>query len=380
MSTLVLEPSDASQAASMLADAARQGLTVVPRGSGTKLEWTDGRSDIGAYLSTKRLSEPVQHFAGDLVARIPSGATLANANAVLARAGQWLPLDPSHAERATIGGVVATNDSGPRRYKWLYEDHRVEIALSDGRVAKAGGRSEERGRLRSVAPGVRIVWKSRGHHERDVRCSVGNVTNRGHPMWRQQPGWPRNCVATRHTVCGRDRSTSRGCSSGSKRPSERPSRWPYAGLLHRAALQRTCLSATPSKGCGHESSIWESGLVAKISVLPTDVGEMLSRADAAAAAQRIQYAAIGRAALGIIIVRLDGDPSGQAAVVSELRREALARRGSAVLLSASPEFRGQLGAWGPSADTAPLMRAVKAQFDPGGLLNRGRQPWESGPS
>jgi glycolate dehydrogenase FAD-binding subunit len=89
---------------------------------------------------------------------------------------------------------------------------------------------------------------------------------------------------------------------------------------------------------------------------------------------------IGRAALGIILLRLDGDPVGQEAVVSELRREAVSRRGSAVLLSAPQELRVRLGAWGPSADAAPIMRAVKARFDPHGLLNRGREPWESGRS
>jgi FAD/FMN-containing dehydrogenase len=120
--------------------------------------------------------------------------------------------------------------------------------------------------------------------------------------------------------------------------------------------------------------------IVKLAVLPTDVGEMLSRADAAATAQRIQYAAVGRAALGIIVVRLDGDPSAQAAVVSELRREAIARRGSAVLLAAPPDLHARLGTWGPGADTAPIMRAVKAQFDPRALLNRGREPWEAGRS
>jgi FAD/FMN-containing dehydrogenase len=115
----------------------------------------------------------------------------------------------------------------------------------------------------------------------------------------------------------------------------------------------------------------------KLAVLPTDVGEMLSRAEAAAAEHRMQYAAIGRAALGIVIVRVDGNTSGQAAFVSELRQEAVSRAGSAVLLSGPSEVGARLGAWGPIADTAPLMRAVKARFDPRGLLNRGREPWES---
>src|SRR6185295_11544977 len=74
---------------------------------------------------------------------LPAGASLAHVNEVLGREGQWLPLDPPLSDRATIGGIVATNDSGPRRHR--YGTARdliigIEMALVDGRTAKAGGR------------------------------------------------------------------------------------------------------------------------------------------------------------------------------------------------------------------------------------------------
>src|SRR5215475_7178896 len=143
MGTSPLEPVDASQTAAMLEEAGRRGQSLVPTGSATKLGWTRSSSGDDISLSTKRLNAPVQHFAGDLVATIPGGVTLASANGILAQAGQWLPLDPSYPACATIGGIVAANDSGPRRHK--YGSPRdliigVELALCDGRVARAGGR------------------------------------------------------------------------------------------------------------------------------------------------------------------------------------------------------------------------------------------------
>ncbi len=56
-------------------------------------------------------------------------------NAVLARSGQWLPLDPPAADRATIGGIVATNDSGPRRHRYGAPRDLIigiEMVLADG--------------------------------------------------------------------------------------------------------------------------------------------------------------------------------------------------------------------------------------------------------
>ena len=77
-----------------------------------------------------------------LTATIQAGATLGDVNRVLATHRQWIPLDPPSADRATIGGIVATNDSGPRRHR--YGSPRdliigIEFARADGRLAKGGG-------------------------------------------------------------------------------------------------------------------------------------------------------------------------------------------------------------------------------------------------
>ena len=84
----------------------------------------------------------VAHRHGDLTATIQAGATLATSIATLAQHRQWIPLDPPWADRATIGGLVATNDSGPRRHRYGAPRDLiigVEFARADGRLAKGGG-------------------------------------------------------------------------------------------------------------------------------------------------------------------------------------------------------------------------------------------------
>ncbi len=143
MAPEVLEPTDAASLAAKLKWANAQGLAVAVRGAGTKQAWGAPASRTDVVLSTLGLNSGVDHVAGDLVATVPAGATLVAVNDVLRREKQWLPLDPGVSPLATIGGVIATNDSGPRRHR--YGTPRdliigIEIALADGRTAKAGGR------------------------------------------------------------------------------------------------------------------------------------------------------------------------------------------------------------------------------------------------
>src|SRR6185369_7863202 len=158
MAQRLFEPTDAAGVAAVLQSAAADGLSVTVRGGGTKSPMQGVGTTAGLLsplagglalapeeivLSTTRLTTTVDHVAGDLVATAPAGATLDAVNGVLRREGQWLPLDPPRSSRATIGGIVATNDSGPRRHRFGTPRDLIigiEIALVNGRTARAGGR------------------------------------------------------------------------------------------------------------------------------------------------------------------------------------------------------------------------------------------------
>jgi glycolate oxidase FAD binding subunit len=133
-------PQDYSGAAEALREAAEAGLRVRPVGGGTKLD--PGAEPVDVELSTTALDRIVEHNAGDLTAILQAGVPLARAQEAFAAEGQMLALDPPD-EGATIGGVVATADSGPLRHR--YGGVRdlvigIAVALSDGTVARSGGK------------------------------------------------------------------------------------------------------------------------------------------------------------------------------------------------------------------------------------------------
>src|SRR5436190_22551291 len=97
---VILEPSDVAAAAEMVRGAARGQLTLLPRGGGTKLNRGLLATRVDAVLSTVRLKAAIDHCPGDLTATIPSGWTLADANAFLMQQRQWLPLDPDGSDHA----------------------------------------------------------------------------------------------------------------------------------------------------------------------------------------------------------------------------------------------------------------------------------------
>ena len=117
--------------AKTLAWATETGRTVVVRGGGTKLSWGPPPGSVDLLLSTTAMNAVVEHRHGDLTVTVEAGATLAETNAVLSRHRQWLPLDPPWSDRATIGGIVAANDSGPRRQRHGAPRRPVQFSLSN---------------------------------------------------------------------------------------------------------------------------------------------------------------------------------------------------------------------------------------------------------
>jgi glycolate oxidase FAD binding subunit len=116
---------------------------VRPRGGGTKLGW--GPPSDGPEFDTRRLNRVLEHNEGDFTAVLEAGVPLVEAQAAFGAAGQMLAIDPplGAGDAATIGGVMATNDSGPLRHRFGGMRDLVvgvTVVLSDGTIAKSGGK------------------------------------------------------------------------------------------------------------------------------------------------------------------------------------------------------------------------------------------------
>src|SRR5215210_1173861 len=138
-------PGSPEEAAKLLRALGEAGKAVRPRGGGTKLDWGGPGEPVAIELETGAMAKILEHNVGDLTAVLQAGVPLAEAQAAFAEEGQMLALDPplGEGDAATVGGMVATADSGPLRHR--YGGVRdlivgISIALSDGTLAKAGGK------------------------------------------------------------------------------------------------------------------------------------------------------------------------------------------------------------------------------------------------
>src|SRR3954468_20177476 len=164
-----MRPEAVHEAASLLRELGAAGRAVRPVGGATK-PWGPKREEEEP-LETGGLNRILEHNVGDFTAILEAGLPLAEAQAAFGEQGQRLAWDPpgtasageagrgdereergrgAHGGdereargRATIGGVIATGDSGPLRHR--YGGVRdlvvgVTVVLSDGTVAKSGGK------------------------------------------------------------------------------------------------------------------------------------------------------------------------------------------------------------------------------------------------
>jgi len=131
-----------------------------------------------------------------------------------------------------------------------------------------------------------------------------------------------------------------------------------------------------------ESALWAAhdarvrdgrGAVVKLTLMPTDVAPTM--AWMAEALRDVEYDVIGRAALGVLLVRVDAVVAKQAALVRDLRARLAPGRGSAVVVRGSDDLKREVDVWGPLGDSAAVMRAIKTEFDPDGILP---SPWNAG--
>ena len=118
-------------------------VAVAPRGNGTKIGWGAPPSSLDLVVSFRRMNRVLEHASGDMTATVEPGCTVADFQRRLAEHGQRLAVDPLFPEQATIGGILASNDSGSLRVRFgSLRDLLigVTLALPDGTLARSGGK------------------------------------------------------------------------------------------------------------------------------------------------------------------------------------------------------------------------------------------------
>ena len=97
----------------------------------------------GFAVETTALNQVIDYPARDMTVTVQAGITIAKLQETLAAEGQWLPVDVPQPERATLGGAVALNVSGPRRFGYgTLRDYVIGISFvtDEGQEVKAGRR------------------------------------------------------------------------------------------------------------------------------------------------------------------------------------------------------------------------------------------------
>ena len=372
------------EVSSLLADASAARRPLVVRGGGTKAGWSHSAADGRGELSTRGLNRLVAHRHGDLTATVEAGAVLGDVNRELARHGQWIPLDPNWPDRATIGGIVSANDSGPRRHRFGGPRDLIigiEIARADGVRAKAGGIV-----VKNVAGYdlARLMTGSFG-----CLAVVLNATFKLYPL---APASRTLVVDVPDSAAAR--AIVKALDARHLTPTAVEVESPPTRLLVRFESIPASVNAQTDQAvkiaaeCGgravpvdgneeehewaaHRDRPWTCAAVLKVTLLPNDLSNIVDLIARRAGAADLVIA--GRAGLGVLTVGLNGTLASQIAVIEALRKRP-ARTGSATLLHAPDELRSAVGTWDPPGDSFKIMQGLKRAFDPNGILNPGGGP------
>ena len=368
--------------------ASQQQWRILICGNGSKLTWGGLGEDIQLVISTQKCDRLIEHAVGDLTVTAEAGMKLVDLQKQLRSHNQFLPLDPSHAD-ATLGGIVATADTGSWRQRYGgVRDLLLGLSFvrADGEIAKAGGRV-----VKNVA-GYDLMKLFTGAY--GTLGIITQLTFRTYPL-----------IATSQTLLltgeanAIARLTQTIRSSGltptamdllSTAVLKQLDLGTGTGLIIRwqtipesieqqiaeVKILAQQLNLNTNNYCDRaEIDLWQCANVTSIPVSNTSAICKIGIAPNAAVNFLQLKQVIDRniavrvhASSGIGQLQLDNVDEG---VVSELRSYCQQNYGFLTVLDAPKAFKQQVDLWGYSGNALKTMQAIKSQFDPQNILNPG---------
>jgi glycolate oxidase FAD binding subunit len=373
-----LRPDNAQDLALLLADASAAQESIIVHGAGSKRSMGGPIAAADVLIDTTALKRVLRYEPRDLTLSVEAGARYADVSKTLAAQRQMLPLDPPYADRATVGGVIAANTSGPRRR--LYGTARdlvigMSFATLDGKVASSGGMV-----VKNVA-GLDMAKLMIGSF--GTLAVITSVNFKLAPL----PEGSRTFVRSFDSVeeAFRARTTLLG---GVLQPAA-------VDVLNPAAAMRTAMSgwllAVRASGstpvierygrelegmnpleAAEESRFWRSveeftprfladkpaGAVLRVSSTLVAMLQVM---------KSLAHAAVARAGSGVCYAHFDS-----AGAAAEWVQSNAGQKWACVLEHAPESAKTTLTQWSSPGNDFAMMRRVKTMLDPKSLLNRGR--------
>jgi glycolate oxidase FAD binding subunit len=384
-------PATPEQLAQVMTLAREEALAVVPRGSGSSLEQGRPPRRIDLVVDLRRLDAVVEHTPDDQTISVQAGVTAGALAACLAPHRQALPLDPPGWSVRTLGGIAATQASGPLRMRY----GTMRDLLLGVRFVQADGVL--------TWGGARVVKSVTGY---DIpKLMVGalgtlgilvELTLRLHPVPDVEGTWlatfpstaqAQDCVAMlldstvqpnrleilddrALAACGLPAAgAALMVSIASVEPAVRAQETVLAHFVRNVGGSVDTLNA----------SVWQTydrmlaaagGVMLRIGTVPSRLARTVAETHSALDGALVA----GCAGLGALRARVDGgDVAALARGVERLRGFVAEVDGGVIFERGPRNVREAIDPWGPVPPPAlAVMRAIKQTFDPAGVLNPGR--------
>ncbi|MBD2516046.1 FAD-binding oxidoreductase [Nostoc sp. FACHB-973] len=379
----IVYPRTQEQLAAVLATAHKNNWRILPFGSGSKLSWGGLAKGIDVVVSTERINQLIEHAVGDLTVTVEAGMKFSNLQALLANSRQFLALDPTAPDSATIGGIVATGDTGSLRQRYgSVRDQLLGITFvrADGEIAKAGGRV-----VKNVA-GYDLMKLFTGSY--GTLGVISQVTFRLYPL---QEASATVVLTGKAEAVSQAADTLRGSALTPIQADLLSTKLVSSlglgkglGLIARFQSISESVKEQSNRVVevgeklgldgaiyvdGHEASLWErlqerihspvqeSVITCKIGVLPTAAVEILSE---------VEFGLI-HISSGLGLLQLEDKNQ---VLLMRLRTQAYS--GFLTILEAPVGVKEQVDVWGYTGNSLGLMRGIKEQFDSKNILSPGR--------
>jgi len=383
-------PTAGEDLSKVMALANENNWRVLPMGQGSKLIWGGLAEQLDLVVSTARLNKIVDHAVGDFTVTVQPGVKVADLQGALAKKGQFLAVDPAFSQRATVGGLVATADTGSLRQR--YGSLRdmligVQFARYDGKLARAGGKV-----VKNVA-GYDLMKLMTGSYG-----SLGVLSELTFRLYPQMSNLRSliltGSVAAIEASAAKIRlsgltpvafdvlsaSTMQSLHSGNNHGivvrfqgvaegvAEQSERLEKIAITHDMAVRQLDADAEAAFWEASTALIQPNSVLCKVGLKPSGIPALIELAERVMPTAQVRLC--GSSGLGW--VQMSGDVGKGVDTIGAMRSHCENNGGFLTLLQAPKAIKQKIDVWGYTGNATSVMASIKQKFDPNSLLSPGR--------